>query len=130
MWTYSALSKVMEFERFVIELNRSPYLHLYAGAIAYLLPALEVGIALLLVFERSRRWGLYISLYLMTFFTAYIYAMLNYSYYISCACMGLFESLSWEAHLSFNMGICIACAIAIYMHDRPHPVHPANLYTR
>lgn len=118
MWTYSGLSKLQEFGQFGIELNRSPYLQPFSGPVSYLLPLTEFTLAFLLVYSRTRRWGLYISLLLMVFFTAYIYAMLHYSYYISCACMGLFEDLSWEAHLGFNVIVCLICGIAILLHQQ------------
>lgn len=116
MWVYSGISKYQEFERFGIELNRSPYLHQMSKAISYLLPLGELVLACLLIPARTRLVGLYLSLLLMVFFTAYIYAMLNYSYYISCGCMGLFEKLSWEAHLSLNVIVCILCILAILLH--------------
>lgn len=124
MWGYSGLSKYQEFERFGIELNRSPYLHTFSGAIAYLLPLGEILLAILLIPARTRILGLYLSLLLIVFFTAYIYAMLHYSYYISCGCMGLFEKLSWDEHLAFNIGVCLLCAVGILLHQDENVVSP------
>ena len=124
MWVYSGISKYQEFERFGIELNRSPYLHQMSKAISYLLPLGELLLACLLIPARTRLVGLYLSLFLMVFFTVYIYAMLNYSYYISCGCMGLFEKLSWEEHLSFNMMACLLCIVAILLHRSETALQP------
>ncbi len=111
LFTYTAISKWMDFQTFRFQLGRSPFITDYSGPLAYGIPLLELLAALLLVVPDSRLAGLYISLFLMTLFTGYVYAMLHFSYFLPCSCGGVLSSMSWTQHLIFNMaftGLAVA----------------------
>ena len=82
----------------------------YAGFVSYAVIIIEILIATLLSFEKSRTIGLYAATALMTSFTAYIFLILNYSDFVPCSCGGILEKLGWTEHLIFNL-ICVLSGI-------------------
>ena len=111
LFVYAALSKLMDYNTFRVQLGKSPFITAFAGLIAWALPVSELAVALVLTFKYTRLAGLYASLFLLTFFTAYIYAMLHFSYYIPCSCGGVLSKMSWNQHLVFNV-FFVAISIA------------------
>jgi hypothetical protein len=118
LFVYTAVSKLLDFTTFHIQLSKSPFINAYANTVAWALPAGELLVALALTFKRTRLLGLYASLFLMTMFTAYIYAMLHYSYYIPCSCGGVISKLSWTQHLWFNSGFVLLSIAGIILETK------------
>jgi uncharacterized membrane protein YphA (DoxX/SURF4 family) len=118
LFLYAAVSKLLDFETFTVQLAQSPLLSAYAGIIAWLVPGIEILIACLLVIERFRTLALYSSFTLMVMFTAYIYIILNFSDFIPCSCGGVLEKLSWTQHLFFNIFFIILAGVAVFLADR------------
>lgn len=109
LFIYAAVSKVLDFENFQVQLAQSPLLSAYAGIISYSVILLEVVVAVLLLFKGTRLWGLYGTYALMSAFSIYIYLILHYSDFVPCSCGGILEKMSWEQHLVFNI-ICVLLA--------------------
>src|SRR5690606_15498117 len=86
LFVYAAVSKLLDFENFQIQLGQSPILSAYADFIAPSVILIELIIALLLIFEVTRLAGFYASFGLMCSFTVYIFLILNYSEFIPCSC--------------------------------------------
>lgn len=103
LFTYAAISKIIDFENFRIQLGQSPLLSSFAAIIVWTLPALELLISILLFFKSHRLKALLSAYALMVMFTTYIYIILNYSSYIPCSCGGILENLGWTEHLLFNL---------------------------
>lgn len=121
LFVYAAVSKMLDFENFRVQLGQSPLLNAYAGIIAWMIPFLEILIALLLVFKASRRIGLLASLGLMVMFTAYIFLILNFSSYVPCSCGGILENMGWNEHLYFNIAfsfLAIGGLLILYNNKR------------
>ncbi|MBY0485961.1 MAG: hypothetical protein K2P85_02030, partial [Flavobacteriaceae bacterium] len=110
LFTYAAFSKLSDYETFVVQLGQSPLLSAFAGWVSWFIPAIEISIALMLMFKQTQFLALNASFILMSMFTAYIYIILNYSEYIPCSCGGILEKMSWTEHLYFNI-ICSLIAI-------------------
>ncbi|UJF28796.1 tellurium resistance protein TerC [Kaistella sp. 97-N-M2] len=109
LFVYAAFSKLLDFENFQTQMAQSPLLSAYAGWASIGILALELMTVLLLVWDKTRRVGLYASFGLMTAFTLYIYLILNYAENIPCSCGGIFEKMSWDQHLLFNItGVLLA----------------------
>jgi hypothetical protein len=102
LFIYSSLSKLSAYDRFSVQLSKSPFITSYYKLVAWSIPAVEIVIAFLLAIKRTKLIGLYASFFLMSLFTAYLLIMLNFSYYIPCSCGGVLEYLSWEQHIVFN----------------------------
>jgi len=118
LFAYAALSKLAGYASFTIQLSQSPFITNYAGIIVWLLPLTELCIAGLFVFNFSRLLALYASLFLLSLFTAYLIAMLNFSYYIPCACGGVLAGLSWRQHIILNAACLLLSSLAIWFESK------------
>lgn len=116
LWTYAAISKLVDYNTFKFQLGQSPLWHGYANILSIGLPCLEICVALILISERTRLMGLYASFTLMLLFTGYIYYMLHYSYFIPCSCGGILGKLDWNSHLIFNIAFTLISLIAILIY--------------
>jgi uncharacterized membrane protein YphA (DoxX/SURF4 family) len=124
LFVYAATSKLLEYDKFVVQIGQSVMLSAYADLLAWLVPAIELLLAVMLVFERLRFKGLLASFGLMAAFTAYIYIILNYTEKIPCSCGGLLQKLGWAEHMVFNIVFVVLAIIGIVLHQvapRPEP---------
>lgn len=124
LFVYAAVSKLVDYENFRVQLGQSPLFTAYAHIVALAVPTVEIIIAGFLFFPKYRLWGLYASFTLMVMFTAYIVIILNYSSYIPCSCGGVLENLDWTEHLFFNIGLIIFAFLAIIFYN---PLESSNL---
>lgn len=111
LFVYAAVSKLLDFENFRVQLGQSPLISSFAGWLSWTVPLSELLIALLLLIYKTRMYGLYLSYFLMVLFTTYIFIILNYSASIPCSCGGVLEQMGWQEHLWFNV-FFIALAVA------------------
>ncbi|WP_448103447.1 MauE/DoxX family redox-associated membrane protein [Pedobacter panaciterrae] len=116
LFVYAAISKIQDFEKFRVELGKSPVLNVFAGFIAISVPLFEIVIAILLVAKKSQLFALYASFTLMTLFSTYIVTILKFSAYIPCSCGGILSNMSWIQHLLFNSGFVVLGGIAIIIY--------------
>lgn len=115
----TALDKSVRFERFYEELGKSPFLMNYQTEVAWGTPILEgIVVIALAIGQRVQLWGLYVSVFLMSLFTGYIYLLLNYSYYTPCLCSAALESLTWEQHLVFNLAFLVLAVVATVLKEK------------
>lgn len=121
LFVYAAASKLMDFQKFSVQLGQSPMLSAYAGLLAWTVPASELIISMLLVLPGARLYGLYAAFSLMLMFTTYIVLASRFSDYVPCTCGGVIENLSWTGHLIFNVAFVIMALAAILLHiERKH----------
>lgn len=113
LFVYAAVSKLLDFERFQVQLAQSPLLSAFALWVSPLVIGIELLIAFLLVFPRTRIVALFGALSLMTMFTAYIFIILHYSSFVPCSCGGILEKMTWNAHLAFNIVFLFLALVAI-----------------
>jgi uncharacterized membrane protein YphA (DoxX/SURF4 family) len=118
LFVYAAAVKLMDYDKFRLQLGQSPVLTAFTGIIVWLVPAIEVIIAMLLLTRRFRLAGLYASFSLMVMFTAYIVVITRFSEYVPCSCGGVLEKLSWDQHLVFNIGFVLLASIAIVIYPK------------
>ncbi|KQT24780.1 tellurium resistance protein TerC [Chryseobacterium sp. Leaf405] len=118
LFCYAAISKMLDFENFQIQIGQSPLLSAYAGVVSYGVIIAEIAIVLLLIIRSTRLYGLYLSTALMTAFTVYIYLILNYSEFIPCSCGGILEKLSWNQHLIFNVLCVVLGLLSTFMYEK------------
>jgi len=116
LFVYAALSKILDFEKFRVELGKSPIVSSFAGFMAILVPIIEISIALLLVVKRSQYLALYASFSLMVMFSVYIWIILKFSAYVPCSCGGVLQNMTWTQHLFFNIGFVILGAAGILLY--------------
>jgi putative oxidoreductase len=116
LWVYAAVSKLGELEVFRSQMLRQPFPDWLATPLVWGLPALELGMAGLLVFPRTRGWGLWLSLAAMAFFVAYVgLAVSGFYGRVPCACGGVIGRLSWAQHLYFNLFFLLVAGAGVYL---------------
>lgn len=118
LFVYAAVSKLLDFENFRIQLAQSPMLSAYAGWLSWIVPIAEIFIAVLLLYTNTRYIGLLASLALMVMFTTYIYIILNHASNIPCSCGGVLEKMGWKTHLIFNIAFTLFALLAIHFHKK------------
>ncbi|MDR6785246.1 putative membrane protein YphA (DoxX/SURF4 family) [Pedobacter africanus] len=119
LFLYAASSKLLEYDKFTVNIGQSPMLTAYAGVLAWLVPAVEVVLSVMLVFTGLRLYGLFASFSLMVMFTTYIFTVLHFMEDMPCACGGVLEKLSWDAHLVFNIGFVVLAGIGAVLEQIP-----------
>jgi uncharacterized membrane protein YphA (DoxX/SURF4 family) len=107
LFLYAAANKLLDYQKFTVQIGQSPLLTGFGGSIPWLVIAIEILISILLIVPRFRLVGLFAAFSLMTMFTAYIWAILNFSSSIPCSCGGILEKLGWQEHLIFNSGFVV-----------------------
>ncbi|WP_316787799.1 MauE/DoxX family redox-associated membrane protein [Pedobacter frigoris] len=122
LWVYAAVSKLLDYNAFTIQLGQSPLLTSFASTLAILVPVIELIIAVLLLRKRTAVAGLYCSLFLLVLFTCYLFAILNFSTSVPCSCGGIIGRFSWYTHILFNLFFIAINFVEILMQQkRPAP---------
>ncbi len=112
LFCYTAVSKIITFEQFVFQLEKSPLIPLGYGELFGIAVILGELLASYWLFMKEEL-GLYFSLFLMSAFTVYLYVIINFSYYIPCSCGGVLEKLDWNTHIIFNLLISAFIIVSI-----------------
>ena len=102
LFTYTGITKLVDHALFKSSIQQSPIISNYATVISWLIPLLELTLAIMLSFKKYRQRGLLLSLLLMIIFTAYITYMMLFIPNLPCSCGGIIKELSWSNHLLFN----------------------------
>jgi len=118
LFVYAAVNKLMDVEKFRVQIGQSPMLTDIAGLVAWTIPAAEILISICLSIARYRMIGFYAALGLMIAFTGYIIAITQFSQYIPCSCGGILENLGWTEHLIFNIVFDLLAIVAILMSSK------------
>ena len=115
LFLYAATSKLLEYDKSLLQMSKSPIITDYAHILVWMVPVLEIIISIMLLIKRTILLGLYAAFALMCLFTAYIYAILNYSDHIPCSCGGVLAKLGWNEHLIFNIAFIALALIGILL---------------
>lgn len=103
MFSYAAISKWMEFDKFDLAMQMQPLPKEWLRFLTLTLPPFEILIVILL-FKPLQKYGLWLSMLTMLAFSVYILLGLTDSFYsIPCSCGGILGNLSWKTHLFFNL---------------------------
>ncbi|XCF04810.1 MauE/DoxX family redox-associated membrane protein [Tamlana crocina] len=134
LFVYAAMGKLLDGNKFYNNLNNSPLFGVghIAGIVSWAIPVIEIGVALLLTFQKTRLKGLYGALILMATFTIYVAGILFISPYTPCSCGGIITLLSWEQHFIFNIiwiGLAIT-GIVLYRKECGATPHSTYHYTK
>lgn len=118
LFVYASVSKIMDFERFRVQLSQSPILSAFAAWISWAVIGIELLIAALILYNKTRTIALFAALSLMSMFTAYIFIILHFSSFVPCSCGGILEKMTWEAHLIFNLFFVLMSIIALGLQNQ------------
>lgn len=119
LFVYAALAKLLDYEKFAVQLGQSPMLTHLAAHIAWLIPVVELLIAMFLLIPKTRLTGLYASFGLMTMFTTYIFIAFKFSAHVPCSCGGILESMGWAQHMIFNIAFMVLALGGILVYGKP-----------
>ena len=103
LFLYTAASKLIDHDRFVMVLKKSPLLQEVAGPVSWLVPLSELVVSLSLFVPAWRRYGFRAAFAMMTIFTIYIAYMILFTPHLPCSCGGVIRKMSWGQHLAFNV---------------------------
>lgn len=118
LFVYTAVAKLLDYSNFRFSLTESPFIAPFAGLLAWLLPTIELIIAIMVMLPVLRLAGLYSSFVLLFLFTVYIAAMLLIGAEMPCSCGGVLEEMSWPVHVVFNSIYVLLSALAIWLMKR------------
>jgi hypothetical protein len=108
--------KIIDVSAFEEAMFKSPVLRPYVHQLAWLIPISEIAICMLLLFDKTKKWGYYLSFILLFAFTAYIiYILRAYPNHLPCVCGGVISLMSWTQHLVFNMFFVFLAGRAIWL---------------
>lgn len=122
LFLYAAFTKLLDYQKFTVQVGQSPLLTGFGDTIPWLVISLEILVAGMLMIPRTRLVALFASFSLMTMFTAYIVAILNFSPYVPCSCGGVLEKLGWTEHLIFNGVFMVLGLLGITLQALDHTV--------
>ena len=120
LFTYAAVSKLLDQRVFIFQMGLSPFYPVkhFAYILGWMVPCAELLTAALLMFERTRNYGLLASLCLLLAFEIYIGMLLISGWNLPCTCGGVISRLSWKGHLSFNAIFIVLAAYGYLIKNR------------
>ena len=118
LFCYAAISKIMDFEKFQIQMKDSPLLSPFSELLPLFIIAVELFLVGLLCYQKTQNIGLLGSFILMLIFTVYIAIMLVTSENLPCSCGGILEKMTWTQHFYFNIGCTILIAFALVLNKK------------
>ncbi|MBN7813093.1 hypothetical protein J0A68_19215 [Algoriphagus sp. H41] len=111
LWTYTGVDKLLRFRESSRAFHNQTFPAQLAEVLSYVVPGVELLIALLLLFSVTRWWGYLGSVMLLTVFTTYVGLIWAGAFpRVPCNCAGILESLGWAEHFALNV-ICIGVAV-------------------
>lgn len=117
LFVYAGGSKLLDYQKFVVQIGQSAMLTRWAGVMGWFIPILEVGLAVMLIFKRTQKVALYGALNLMVVFTTYIFIVMNFTPNVPCSCGGILERMGWTEHFYFNLAFIFLAIIALALND-------------
>lgn len=118
LFVYAALMKLLDVEKFTVQLGQSPLLMAFAPVVAWAVPITELAISVLLIFSGTHMIGLFAAFTMMSAFTIYITVILSFTQRIPCSCGGILEDMTWGQHLTFNIGFVLIAITGIALLDK------------
>lgn len=118
LFTYAALTKLMEGDRFYLNLLNSPILSIgksWTFLVSWFIPLVELLIVLFLIYPKTKLAGLYMSSVLLSIYFIYILGLLFMASYQPCSCGGIAKFLSWEQQLWFTLGCLGIACMTLYL---------------
>lgn len=112
MFLYAGSAKLVIISQFREQMMESPLIpRVLIPILAWLIPISEIGFALLLMFEKTKKIGFYLSFFVMFIFALYLIALVTVAENAPCACGGILGTLGYTEHIIFNI---LFTLIALY----------------
>ncbi|RIW13108.1 hypothetical protein D0X99_16995 [Algoriphagus lacus] len=106
VWVYTGIEKFIRFEESRNSFHNQVFPSWLAEILSYSVPGVELLLALLLLFSKTRWWGYLGSILLLSVFTTYVGLIWVGAFpRVPCNCAGIIESLGWAEHFWMNLGL-------------------------
>ncbi len=116
LFAYTAISKIYDWQGTKNGLHNQVFPNWIADILLYGLPPVELVTAILLLYQKTRIAGLWLSILLMTAFTIYVgLVMIGIFGRIPCSCGGILNTMGWGEHLVFNLVFLLLALIGLYV---------------
>ncbi|WP_316747112.1 MauE/DoxX family redox-associated membrane protein [Pedobacter gandavensis] len=114
LFSYAALSKLADYEKSHGEMMNQVFPGWIAGILAWIIPAVELILAILLVIQVTSKKALWASLILLSLFTVYIAIVMTGVFgRVPCSCGGILKNMSYGVHLIFNLFFVLLASIGL-----------------
>lgn len=114
LWSSTGLSKFLEHTEFTKQITIILGEDMSKPA-SIAVPSLELVAAITIPFQKTRTFGLYLSLILMAAFTAYVILVITeYFGPAPCTCGGIITALSWKQHLIVNLILLLIVVYSLF----------------
>lgn len=116
LWIPASIYKIYDFDNFRKSILNQPFNKLLADIVIYTIPSLEIFVVVLLLINKSRLIGLYLSSFLLIVFTSYIgLALLNTWEKLPCGCGLIISSFNWKEHFWLNIFFLTINAVSLLL---------------
>lgn len=130
LFVYTGISKLVTNTEFQNTLAAFPLLHNTHKLLSFLIPVIELLVAGLLTYQRTRRAGLFLAFLLMVAFTIYIGYAVMFEPKLPCSCGGILKQMSWRNHLVLNIVLSILSLVAYLFFIKNNRVIAINRLSR
>lgn len=127
LFVYAAVSKLIDYQKFRVQLGQSPLLSHYVNLVAWTIPGIEILISIMLITTRWRLLGLYGCFFFMVMFSEYIIAITKFSNYVPCSCGGILQKMNWNEHLIFNLFFIFLGLTGILLHHKKTKINTSQI---
>jgi hypothetical protein len=117
LWVPVTVDKIWNLTFFHNILLQQPFPNWWADLLFWLLPLIELGVVILLVWPKEKLLylGIWLSFLLLSIFTLYIGLGVAGVYAQKpCGCGSVIKGLSWNQHLVFNLFFLFISLTGIY----------------
>jgi len=118
LFAIAAVDKLENYPKFRLQLQRFPVDLSVLRTQAWIIPATELIIALLLLVPVTRLKGLFATLFLLSLYTLYLVCMLETRFYCICKCGEPFQSLSLKMHIVFTLASVFFTGVGVVLSGR------------
>lgn len=85
-----------------------------ASILTWLIPAIELALAVLLIIQITRKKALWATLILLSLFTVYIGVVMTGIFSrVPCSCGGILKNMSYGTHLIFNLFFVLLTSLGL-----------------
>ncbi|WGQ09039.1 DoxX-like family protein [Pedobacter gandavensis] len=114
LFVYAGLSKLADYEKSSLEMVNQVFPNWIASILIWLIPAIELTLAALLVIQVTRKKALWASLILLSLFSVYIAVVMTGIFgKVPCSCGGILKNMSYGTHLIFNLFFVLLISLGL-----------------
>lgn len=116
LFVYAAISKLIDYGHARGQMLNQVFPRQIGIVLVWAVPLMELVTAGLLLFEKTKMQGLYLSFGLLSAFTSYIGWVLRHVFSrIPCSCGGVLSHMGWSNHFFFNLFFLAITVTAIFL---------------